>query len=153
MASRQNFLPVVTKLASAYQQCSCCAGTGTAPESAGSNSRVPNSQHSRAKFIFTAADQNRKPASGVLRPTKASFLKAQGKTRATKKEKDPSTGEEINWVNAEVLASLEFNGSFNGSINSRRASNASSDHVKETSGLKQPFKENNNKNMRRTRWQ
>ncbi|KAG0553464.1 hypothetical protein KC19_12G013400 [Ceratodon purpureus] len=124
--------------------------TGTVAESAGSNTKVSKSQLPRGKVSFSSTDENRKP-SGVLRPTKASSLKAQGKSKARKNEKEsaePLEEEEIHWVNAEVLTCLEFNGSLNGSIVSRRTSNASCE-LKESIG-KQTSKEN--KNIRRTRW-
>ncbi|XP_024357126.1 uncharacterized protein [Physcomitrium patens] len=123
---------------------------GSRPESAGSNTKVTKSQRARGNAFFTSTDENKKP-SGLLRPTKASLLKAQGKGKVVKREKEvysESQQEEINWVSAGVLASMEYNGSLNGSVTSRRTSNSSTE-IKESIGK---TRSRENKPIRRTRW-
>lgn len=121
------------------------ASTGT--ESAGSNTKLAKSRRAKGHFSLTSAGEHKK-SSGVLRPTKASSLKVQGKIKANKEKENfvPQQDEEINWVN---VASFEFGSSVKGSAASRRASNTSIEYKE---SIVKPASKENRSITRSTRW-
>lgn len=96
------------------------SSAGSCPESSGSSTMTSNFQRLRGSRA-TTPDENKRP-SGVLRPTKTSTLKAQGKVKAAagKDNPEPRKKEETSW-NTGILASVDVNGSFDGSVTSSRS--------------------------------